>query len=237
MLTGEVTGLGVVRILEAIRRVDPSVRFYQASSSEMFGLARETPQNENTPFYPRSPYGIAKVYAYWITVNYRESYGMYALNGICFNHESPRRGMEFVTRKITRGVAAISLGLEDSITLGNLDVRRDWGYAKDYVEAMWLMLQQEEAEDYVIATGNTHSVRDFVEKAFQVVGVEDWEKHVKIDKRLFRPAEVYNLCGDYSKARKKMGWRPKVSFNELVEMMVKADIESLERRHGRDKGS
>jgi GDPmannose 4,6-dehydratase len=236
VLTGEVTGLGVVRLLEAIRRVDSTIKFYQASSSEMFGLARESPQNENTPFYPRSPYGIAKVYAYWITVNYRESYGMYALNGICFNHESPRRGLEFVTRKITSGVAAISLGLAESITLGNLDVRRDWGYAEDYVEAMWRMLQQKEAEDYVIATGETHSVKDFVKRAFQVVGIEDWEKHVRIDKRLFRPAEVYDLCGDYSKARKKLGWSPKVSFNELVEMMVKADIERLKREHEQVKG-
>lgn len=230
VLTGDVTGLGVVRLLEAIRRVDSSIRFYQASSSEMFGLARESPQTENTPFYPRSPYGIAKVYGYWITVNYRESYGMHASNGICFNHESPRRGLEFVSRKITDGVARIRLGLAKYLTLGNLEATRDWGYAGDYVEAMWLMLQQEAPDDYVIATGRTHSVREFAETAFRVAGINDWEGHVRIDKKLFRPAEVHALRGDYSKAKEKLGWNPKVSFEALVEMMVKADTERREKK-------
>ena len=231
VLTGEVTGLGVVRLLEAIRRVDSSIRFYQASSSEMFGLTEESSQNENTPFYPRSPYGIAKLYGHWITVNYRESYGMHASSGLCFNHESPRRGLEFVTRKITDGVARIYLGLAEHLTLGNLHAKRDWGFAGDYVEAMWLMLQQEEPDDYVIATEIIHSVREFVESAFAAVDIKEWEKYVSVDKKLFRPAEVHELCGDYSKAREKLGWSPKLSFEELVEMMVKADIERLEKKH------
>jgi GDPmannose 4,6-dehydratase len=230
VLTGDVTGLGVTRLLEAIRNVDENIRFYQASSSEMFGKVTESPQNENTPFRPRSPYGIAKLYGHWITVNYRESYGMHASSGICFNHESPRRGLEFVSRKITDGVARIHLGLAKYLTLGNLEAKRDWGYAEEYVKAMWLMLQQEAPDDYVIATGKTHSVREFVERAFRVVGIENWERYVRIDKKLFRPAEVHDLCGDYSKAREKLGWSPKVSFEALVEMMVKADIERLERK-------
>jgi GDPmannose 4,6-dehydratase len=232
VLTGEVTGLGVVRLLEAIRRVDSSIRVYQASTSEMFGLARESPQNESTPFHPRSPYGVAKVYGYWITLNYRESYGMHTSNGICFNHESPRRGLEFVSRKITDGVARIRLGLAEHLTLGNLEAKRDWGYAGDYVEAMWLMLQQDEPDDYVIATGETHSVKEFVETAFRVAGIKEWEDYVRIDKKLFRPAEVHALRGDYTKARNKLGWKPTVSFRALVEMMVKSDLKRLEKKSG-----
>ncbi len=227
VLTGEFTALGVTRILEAVRLVHPSARFYQASSSEMFGRVVETPQNERTPFYPRSPYGVAKAYGHWITVNYRESYGIYAVSGILFNHESPRRGIEFVTRKVTDGVARIKLGLASELRLGNLDARRDWGFAGDYVDAMWRMLQQPEAEDYVIGTGTTHSVRELVEAAFNHVGL-DWEKHVVVDPRFIRPAVVDLLQADPSKARAKLGWEPKASFAELVAMMVDADLARLQ---------
>jgi GDPmannose 4,6-dehydratase len=226
VLTAEFTAVGVTRILEAVRKVDPSMRFYQASSSEMFGKVREVPQNEQTPFYPRSPYGVAKVYAHFITVNYRESYDLFAVSGILFNHESPRRGLEFSTRKITDGVARIKLGLRDSLALGNLDAKRDWGYAGDYVEAMWLMLQQGEPEDFVIATGVEHSVRDCVDIAFSHAGL-DPEEYVRIDPREFRPAEVDHLVGDASKAREKLGWEPRTSFRELIELMVDADLERL----------
>ncbi len=229
VLTGDVTGLGVVRLLEAIRNMDENIKFYQASSSEMFGKVTESPQNENTPFYPRSPYGIAKLYGHWIAVNYRESYGLHASSGICFNHESPRRGIEFVTRKVTDGVARINLSMAKYLILGNLDAKRDWGYAGDYVKAMWLMLQQKKPDDYVIATEKTHSVRELVATAFSVVGIDNWGAHVKVEKKLFRPAEVYELCGDFSKAKKKLGWTPKVAFEELIEMMVSADIERLKR--------
>jgi GDPmannose 4,6-dehydratase len=227
VLTGEFTALGVTRILEAIRLVHPTARFYQASSSEMFGRVVETPQNEQTRFYPRSPYGVAKAYGHWITVNYRESYGLYAVSGILFNHESPRRGIEFVTRKVTDGVARIKLGLAKELRLGNLDARRDWGFAGDYVDAMWRMLQQPEAEDYVIGTGTTHSVRELVQAAFSHVGL-DWEKHVVVDPRFIRPAEVDLLQADPSKARSKLGWKPGVSFEELVAMMVDADLARLQ---------
>ncbi len=229
VLTGEFTALGVTRILEAIRLVHPAARFYQASSSEMFGRVQETPQREETPFYPRSPYGVAKVYGHWITVNYRESYGIYAVSGILFNHESPRRGIEFVTRKVTDGVARIKLGLARELRLGNLDARRDWGFAGDYVDAMWRMLQQPEAEDYVIGTGAAHSVRDLVRAAFTHVGL-DWEKHVVQDPRYMRPAEVDVLLADPSKAESRLGWKPTVGFEELVAMMVDADIARLSRR-------
>ena len=229
VLTGEFTALGVTRILEAIRLVHPSAKFYQASSSEMFGRAMETPQRETTPFYPRSPYGVAKVYGHWITVNYRESYGLYAVSGILFNHESPRRGIEFVTRKVTDGVARIKLGLAKELRLGNLDARRDWGYAGDYVEAMWRMLQQPEPQDYVVGTGHTHSVRELVEVAFGHVGLT-WQDHVKTDPKYVRPAEVDLLQADPSKARRDLGWKPKVTFHELVAMMVDSDLERLRRR-------
>ena len=228
VLTGEFTALGVTRILEAIRLVHPSARFYQASSSEMFGRVRETPQSELTPFYPRSPYGVAKAYGHWITVNYRESYGLFAVSGILFNHESPRRGIEFVTRKVTDGVARIKLGLARELRLGNLDARRDWGFAGDYVEAMWRMLQQPAAQDYVIGTGTTHSVRELVEAAFRHAGL-DWNRHVVVDPRFIRPAEVDLLQADPRKARAELGWTPKVTFEELVAMMVDADIERLSR--------
>ena len=228
VLTGEFTALGVTRILEAIRLVHPSARFYQASSSEMFGRVRETPQSELTPFYPRSPYGVAKAYGHWITVNYRESYGLFAVSGILFNHESPRRGIEFVTRKVTDGVARIKLGLARDLRLGNLDARRDWGFAGDYVEAMWRMLQQPAAQDYVIGTGTTHSVRELVEAAFRHAGL-DWNRHVVVDPRFIRPAEVDLLQADPRKARAELGWTPKVTFEELVAMMVDADIERLSR--------
>ncbi len=227
--TTDITATGAVRLLEAIRETGIKPRYYQASSSEMYGKVVETPQTEMTPFYPRSPYGCAKVYAYWITVNYRESYGLHASNGILFNHESPRRGETFVTRKITRAVAHIKAGLQDKLYLGNLDAKRDWGYAKEYVEAMWLMLQQPEADDYVISTNETHSVREFLEVAFGHVGL-DWKKYVEIDPRYHRPAEVDLLIGDCSKARKKLGWEPKTKFRELTTLMVDADIELL-RRH------
>ena len=226
VLTAEFTAVGVTRMLEAIRAVDPSIRFYQASSSEMFGKVREVPQTELTPFHPRSPYGVAKVYGHYITVNYRESYDLFAVSGILFNHESARRGLEFVTRKITDGVARIKHGLADELRLGNLDSERDWGFAGDYVEAMWLMLQRDEPSDYVVATGEPHSVREFVELAFGRAGL-DWERHVVQDPRFLRPAEVDQLIGDASKARENLGWQPKTSFRELVEMMVDADLERL----------
>ncbi|HEU4828167.1 MAG TPA: GDP-mannose 4,6-dehydratase [Gemmatimonadales bacterium] len=229
VLTGEFTALGVTRILEAIRLAHPAARFYQASSSEMFGRVQETPQTERTSFYPRSPYGVAKVYGHWITVNYRESYGLYAVSGILFNHESPRRGIEFVTRKVTDGVARIKLGLATELRLGNLDARRDWGFAGDYVDAMWRMLQQPEPRDYVIGTGISHSVRDLVEAAFSHVGL-DWEKHVRVDPDFIRPAEVDVLTGDASRARAELGWTPTVSFRDLVAMMVDADLARLEAR-------
>jgi GDPmannose 4,6-dehydratase len=226
VFTGEVTALGVTRILNAIRTVDPNIRFYQASSSEMFGKARAVPQNEQTPFYPRSPYGVAKVYGHWITVNYRESYGLHATSGILFNHESPRRGLEFVTRKVTHAVAQIKLGLADEVRLGNLDSRRDWGYAADYVRAMWLMLQQDEPGTYVIATGQTHSVQDLCEVAFSYVGL-DWGDCVVQDERFMRPAEVDLLVGDASKAGQVLGWEPTADFVQLVHLMVDADLEKL----------
>jgi len=227
--TTDITATGVIRLLEAIRETGIKPRFYQASSSEMYGKVLETPQTETTPFYPRSPYGCAKVYAYWITVNYRESYGLHASNGILFNHESPRRGETFVTRKITRAVAHIKAGLQDKLYLGNLDAKRDWGYAKEYVEAMWLMLQQDEPDDYVIATNETHSVREFLQVAFDHVSL-DWKQYVEIDPRYHRPAEVDLLIGDSSKAKKKLGWEPKTKFEALTKLMVDADIELL-RRH------
>ncbi len=226
VLTGEITGLGVTRILDAIRLVDPEIRFYQASSSEMFGKVVEVPQRESTPLYPRSPYGVAKVYGHWITVNYRESYGLHASSGILFNHESPRRGLEFVTRKISHQVAKIKLGLATELRLGNLDAQRDWGFAGDYVEAMWLMLQQDSPDDYVVATGETHPVREFCEVAFRHVGL-DWEEFVKVDERFFRPAEVELLVGDPSKARTKLGWSLQTAFPDLVRMMVDADVALL----------
>jgi GDPmannose 4,6-dehydratase len=226
VLTAEFTAVGVTRLLEAVRRVDPDIRFYQASSSEMFGKVREAPQNERTPFYPRSPYGVAKVYGHFITVNYRESYDLFAVSGILFNHESPRRGLEFVTRKISDGVARIKLGLADELRLGNLDAERDWGFAGDYVEAMWLMLQQDEPEDFVVATGEPHSVRAFAEVAFEHAGMS-MNDHVVVDPEFMRPAEVDHLVGDASKARAKLGWEPQVSFRELVELMVDADVERL----------
>jgi GDPmannose 4,6-dehydratase len=226
LLTGEFNAQGVTRVLEAIRQVDPGVRLYQASSSEMYGRVREVPQTELTPFYPRSPYGVSKVFGHYITVNYRESYGMFACSGILFNHESPRRGLEFVTRKVSDGVARIKLGLADHLSLGNLDAHRDWGFAGDYVRAMWLMLQQDEPADYVIATGVSHSVRDLVQIAFGHADL-DWERHVRTDPALMRPAEVDHLIGDASKARRALGWEPTVTFEQLIAMMVDADIERL----------
>ena len=226
LLTGEFTALGVTRMLEGIRTVNPDIRFYQASSSEMFGKVRQTPQNEDTPFYPRSPYGVAKVYGHFITVNYRESYDLFAVSGILFNHESPRRGLEFVTRKVSDGVARIKLGKQEVLRLGNLDACRDWGFAGDYVDAMWRMLQRDEAEDFVIGTGIMHSVRDLCRVAFEHVGL-DWEAHVMEDPRFFRPADVDELCADASRARELLDWQPKVSFEDLVRMMVDADIERL----------
>jgi len=225
--TSEVTGLGVLRILEAIREYNPKIKFYQASSSEMFGRMVENPAKETTPFYPRSPYGVSKLYGHWITKNYRESYDMFACSGILFNHESERRGIEFVTRKISDGVARIKLGLADNITLGNLDAKRDWGYAPDYVEGMWMMLQQETPEDYVIATGETHSIRDFLTEAFNHVGIEDWEPYIKQDPRFMRPAEVDVLRGDYKKAKEEMEWVPQTTFSELVKKMVDNDLKLL----------
>jgi GDPmannose 4,6-dehydratase len=228
VVTAEFTALGVLRVLEGIRLVDPKIRFYQASSSEMFGHVREEPQSEKTPFWPRSPYGAAKAYGHWITVNYRESYKLFACSGILFNHESPFRGIDFVPRKITDAVARIKLGRQQKLLLGNLDAERDWGFAGDYVEAMWLMLQQDVADDFVIATGIKHTVRDLVELAFRRVGL-DWQKYVEVDQALFRPAEVNTLCGDASRARAKLGWQPRVSFAQLVEMMVDADLERVAR--------
>ncbi|MGH7738296.1 MAG: GDP-mannose 4,6-dehydratase [Candidatus Tyrphobacter sp.] len=230
VLTGEFTALGVTRMLEAVRAVDKSIRFYQASSSEMFGQVHSSPQRENTPFHPRSPYGVAKVYGHWIAVNYRESFDLFTCSGILFNHESPRRGREFVTRKITDGVARIKLGLAKELRLGNLDARRDWGFAGDYVRAMWLMLQQEGPDDYVVATGETHSVREFVAAAFEAAGIEEYERYVAIDKAFVRPAEVDVLAGDASKARSALGWEPTVGFSQLVQMMVRADLERLQPR-------
>jgi GDPmannose 4,6-dehydratase len=232
--TGDVTALSTIRILEALRQTGVRSRFYQASSSEMFGKVREAPQSETTPFYPRSPYGAAKVYAYWATVNYRESYGMFACNGILFNHESPRRGETFVTRKITRAVARIKAGLDHKLYLGNLEAKRDWGYAKEYVEAMWLMLQQDEPEDYIVATGETHSVREFLEEAFSCVGL-DWRDYVEIDPKYYRPAEVDLLMGNAAKAKAKLGWEPKTTFKELVRIMVDADL-AAETQIGGERG-
>ncbi|MDG2426915.1 MAG: GDP-mannose 4,6-dehydratase [Acidimicrobiales bacterium] len=229
VLTGETTALGVTRMLDAVRLVDPSIRFYQASSSEMFGKVHEVPQTESTPFHPRSPYGVAKVYGHWITVNYRESYGLHACSGMLFNHESPRRGLEFVTRKISHGVAQIALGQASELRLGNLDAKRDWGFAGDYVDAMWRMLQQDEPEDFVICTGQTHSVQEFCQAAFARVGL-DWEKHVVVDQKYYRPAEVDLLVGDGSQAADRLGWRPTIDFVQLVEMMVDADVALLEGR-------
>jgi len=227
--TGNIDALGVLRVLEAIREYGKNIKFYQASTSEMFGKVTESPQCETTRFYPRSPYGVSKLYGHWITKNYRESYGIFACSGILFNHESERRGIEFVTRKITNGVARIHLGLDDNITLGNLDAERDWGYAPDYVRAMWMMLQQDEADDYIIATGENYSVRDFLKKAFNCIGISDWQKYVLQDQRFIRPAEVDNLIGDYSKAKHMLGWEPRTSFDEMVDKMVKNDIQILEK--------
>ncbi len=234
-LTGEFTALGVTRMLEAVRVVDPEIRFYQASSSEMFGKVRETPQNESTPFYPRSPYAVAKVYGHWITVNYRESFGLFAVSGILFNHESPRRGREFVTRKISEGAARIKLGLDDTLALGSLDARRDWGYAPEYVDAMWRMLQRPDPADYVIGTGRQHSVRDFVRIAFQHVQL-DPDDFVRVDPELVRPAEVDSLLADPTKAREELGWSARISFEDLVRTMVEADLEAQERASGRRRG-
>jgi GDPmannose 4,6-dehydratase len=232
--TADVTALGTIRILEAIRETGVASRFYQASSSEMYGKAQEVPQRETTPFHPRSPYAAAKLHAYWMAVNYRESYGLFTCNGILFNHESPRRGETFVTRKITRAVAAIKAGLQDTLYLGNLEARRDWGYAPEYVEAMWLMLQHDTPDDYVVATGETHSVREFLEEAFSCVGL-DWQQHVEINARYFRPSEVDLLIGDATKARTVLGWRPKTAFRDLVRLMVDADIAALAARPGEQR--
>jgi len=232
MLTGEVTGLGVTRILEAIRACDESIRFYQASTSELFGKAQETPQNEQTAFYPRSPYGVSKLYAHWITINYRESYGLFACTGILFNHESPRRGREFVTRKITHGVARIKCGLDQELRLGNLDARRDWGHASDFVRAMWMMLQQDEPDDYVIATGTSRTIGEFCEVAFAHAGL-DWRQYVVVDERFLRPAEVHTLLGDAAKAREKLGWEPEVGFEEMVQQMVDSDLEQVAHQSAR----
>jgi len=229
--TSEVTGLGVLRILEAIREFNPKIRFYQASSSEMFGRMVENPANENTPFYPRSPYGVSKLYGHWITKNYRESYGIFACSGILFNHESERRGIDFVTRKISDGVARIKLGLADHITLGNLDAKRDWGYAPDYIEVMWLMLQQDTPDDYVIATGETRSIREFLDEAFKLVGITDWNSYIKIDPKFIRPAEVDVLRGDFSKAQNQLEWSPKTSFTDLVKIMVENDLDLLNKMY------
>lgn len=232
MLTGEVTGLGVTRILEAIRACDENIRFYQASTSELFGKAQETPQNEQTAFYPRSPYGVSKLYAHWITINYRESYGLFACTGILFNHESPRRGREFVTRKITHGVARIKCGLDQDLRLGNLDARRDWGHASDFVRAMWMMLQQAAPDDYVIATGTSRTIGEFCEVAFAHAGL-DWRQYVVVDERFLRPAEVHTLLGDAAKAREKLGWEPEVGFEEMVQQMVDSDLEQVAHQSAR----
>lgn len=228
VLTGEFTALGVTRMLEAMRLVKPTAKFYQASSSEMFGRVKESPQNEKTPFYPRSPYGVSKVYGHFITINYRESYGLFAVSGICFNHESERRGLEFVTRKITDGVARIKLGLKKELKLGNLNAKRDWGYAPDYVRAMWLMFQQKKPQDFVVGTGKAHSVKEFVKEAFDLVDL-DFRKYVKVDPKLLRPSEVEHLVADSRKAKKVLGWEPKVSFKELVKIMVEADLEKIKK--------
>ena len=233
--TADYTGISVTKMLEAIRTINPKIKFYQASSSEMFGKVQAVPQNEKTPFYPRSPYGIAKLFGHWTTVNYRESYNIFACSGILFNHESPRRGMEFVTRKIAHNVAKIKLGLSDSFSLGNMDAKRDWGFAGDYVKAMWLMLQQDKPEDYVIATGETHSVREFVDAAFSHVGITDWEKYVKVDAKHMRYAEVELLVGDASKARSVLGWKSEVSFKELVAMMVDSDLRLLKNESSNNR--
>ena len=235
VLTGETTALGVTRVLDAIRIVDPAIRFYQASSSEMFGKVQETPQTERTPFYPRSPYGVAKVYGHWITVNYRESYGLHASSGILFNHESPRRGLEFLPRKVSHGVAQIKLGLAEELRLGNLDAKRDWGFAGDYVEAMWLMLQQDEPGDFVVSTGETHSVQELCELAFEHAGL-DWQRYVVQDERFMRPAEVDLLVGDPKRAHELLGWKPKMSFPELVQTMVDGDLALLSGKLGRLPG-
>jgi GDPmannose 4,6-dehydratase len=227
--TSDVTGLGVLRLLESIREFNKDIKFYQASSSEMFGRLVENPANENTPFYPRSPYGVSKLYGHWITINYRESYDLFACSGILFNHESERRGIEFVTRKISDGIAKIHRGLQDHISLGNLDARRDWGYAPDYVEAMWMMLQNEKADDYVISTGIDYSIRDFLDVAFNLIGISNWSKYVKVDPKFYRPAEVDVLRGDSSKAIEKLNWKPKTNFHELVERMVKNDINLISK--------
>lgn len=229
VLTGEFTALGVTRMLEAMRQIKPKAKFYQASSSEMFGMAKETPQSEKTTFHPRSPYGVGKVYGHWITINYRESYDMFTVSGILFNHESPRRGLEFVTRKISHNVAKIYLKQQEEFTLGNLEAKRDWGFAGDYVEAIWLMLQQEKPDDFVIATGENHSVREFVQTAFETIGITNWQKHVKTSKEFIRPAEVDFLIGNSDKAKKVLGWKPKVNFKQLVKMMVDADIKLLQK--------
>jgi len=228
--TSNVTGLGVLRILESIREFNPKIKFYQASSSEMFGRMVQNPANENTPFYPRSPYGVSKLYGHWITINYRESYNLFACSGILFNHESERRGIEFVTRKISNGVAKIFLGIENSISLGNLEARRDWGYAPDYVEAMWMMLQKENPSDYVIATGKDYSIREFLNFAFDVIDIKNWKKYVKIDQKFYRPAEVDVLRGDYSKAKKELGWEPKTDIKDMVKKMVTNDIDLLKTK-------
>ena len=228
--TSNVTGLGVLRILESIREFNPKIKFYQASSSEMFGRMVQNPANENTPFYPRSPYGVSKLYGHWITINYRESYNLFACSGILFNHESERRGIEFVTRKISNGVAKIFLGIENFISLGNLEARRDWGYAPDYVEAMWMMLQKENPSDYVIATGKDYSIREFLNFAFDVIDIKNWKKYVKIDQRFYRPAEVDVLRGDYSKAKEELGWEPKTDIKEMVQKMVTNDIDLLKTK-------
>ena len=229
MLTGEITGLGVTRMLEAIRTTDEEIRFYQASTSELFGKAQETPQSETTPFYPRSPYGVSKLYAHWITINYRESFDMFACAGILFNHESPRRGLEFVTRKITHAVARIKHGIDEELRLGNLDARRDWGFAGDFVQAMWLMLQQDKPDDFVIATGETRTIREFCQVAFDRAGL-DWEKYVVIDERFFRPAEVNILLGDAAKASETLGWKPETSFEKMVQLMVDHDLEMVAKQ-------
>jgi GDPmannose 4,6-dehydratase len=227
VLTADVDGLGVIRLLEAAKEIVPDARIYQASTSELFGLVKETPQNEQTPFHPRSPYGVAKLFAYWACANYREAYDMHVSNGILFNHESERRGVEFLTRKVTHGVAMIAKGKAKSIELGNMDAKRDWGYAPEYVEAMWRMLQQPKPDDYVVATGESHTVREFVELAFREVGIEKWEKYVRTDPKHLRPAEVYTLCGDASKAKRVLGWRAKTKMPQLVKIMVKADLERV----------
>ncbi len=236
VLTGEFTALGVTRILEAVRLVNPKIRFYQASSSEMFGMVRESPQNEQTAFYPRSPYGVAKLYGHWIAVNYRESYGLFTCSGILFNHESPRRGLEFVTRKVSYGAARVKLGLQSKLKMGNLDAERDWGFAGDYVQAMWQMLQQEEPQDYVVATGVAHSVRQLLEIAFRHLGM-DYRDYVETDPAFLRPAEVHHLLGDASKARQELGWKPKVDFEGLVKMMVDHDLARLDAGHSREGGN